>query len=202
MVQKPIVIEKRRWTGTDRRPVLVPVDFSNSSEVALLFAAQTARCIGAPLLILHVVHEPVDQPGFYRKNGDAGSLRPMEDVARDMLKRFVDEMRRHEWARAALEDAEVLLVTGLPIRRIEEVAQQRDAAMIVMGTQGRGGLARLARRSVTEELAKHSPIPVTVVKAPAEGEKKQAFLESMASAGWWDRRIPSPVPEPTESASA
>ena len=39
-------------------PILVPVDFSPTSEAALLWAADMAACKVTPLVILHVVHDP------------------------------------------------------------------------------------------------------------------------------------------------
>ena len=62
------------------RPVLVPVDFSSCSRAALQFAANFIHCINAPLLVLHVIHEAGNAPGFYRRNGTPGTLRPVEDI--------------------------------------------------------------------------------------------------------------------------
>ena len=86
----------RQEHARESRPVLVPVDFSSCSEAALLFAAHFASCAQAPLLVLHVVHEPGNEPGFYRRerHPDSALMRPLEDIARDMLAEFVAELGR------------------------------------------------------------------------------------------------------------
>ena len=175
---------------SERRPILVPVDFSSCSEAALLFAAHFAGCAQAPLLVLHVVHEPRQDPGFYRRGRVNSTLmRPLEDVARDMLADFMAELGKHDSIREALARAGTRLVSGLPARRIQEVALHEDAALIVMGSHGRSGLSRLAVGSVAAEVAQHSPIPVTVVKGPGP-QHKRLPVEVMGSQEWWTRRAP------------
>jgi nucleotide-binding universal stress UspA family protein len=175
---------------SERRPILVPVDFSSCSEAALLFAAHFAGCAQAPLLVLHVVHEPRQDPGFYRRRRVNSTLmRPLEDVARDMLADFMAEAGRHDSIRAALADAGTRLVSGLPARRIQEVALHEDAALIVMGSHGRTGLSRLTVGSVAAEVARHSPVPVTVVKGPGPRPSRLP-VEVIGSREWWTRRAP------------
>jgi len=174
----------------ERRPILVPVDFSSCSEAALLFAAHFAGCAQAPLVVLHVVHEPRHDPGFYRRgHADSTLMRPLEDVARDMLADFMAELDRHDSIRAALAGAGTRLVSGLPARRIQEVALREDAALIVMGSHGRTGLSRLTVGSVAAEVAQHSPVPVTVVKGPGPQPSQQP-VEVIGSPEWWTRRAP------------
>ena len=47
------------------QPILVPVDFSRHSEAALLKACELAECSGNPILVLHVIHDPAEMPGYY-----------------------------------------------------------------------------------------------------------------------------------------
>jgi nucleotide-binding universal stress UspA family protein len=174
----------------ERRPILVPVDFSSCSEAALLFAAHFSGCAQAPLVVLHVVHEPRHDPGFYRRGHASSTLmRPLEDVARDMLADFMAEVGRHDSIREVLAGAGIRLVSGLPARRIQEVALHEDAALIVMGSHGRTGLSRLTVGSVAAEVAQHSPIPVTVVKGPGP-QRSQLPVEIIGSHEWWTRRVP------------
>ena len=178
---------------SERRPILVPVDFSSCSEAALLFAAHFAGCAQAPLLVLHVVHEPRQDPGFYRRGRVHSTLmRPLEDVARDMLTDFMAEVGRHDAIRTALSGADTRLVSGLPARRIREVALREDAALIVMGSHGRTGLSRLTVGSVAAEVARHSPVPVTVVKGPGP-QPSRLPAEVIGSQEWWTRRAPLQV---------
>jgi nucleotide-binding universal stress UspA family protein len=47
------------------KPILVPVDFSAHSKAALLKACELAGCTNDPVLVLHVIHDPADMPGYY-----------------------------------------------------------------------------------------------------------------------------------------
>ena len=187
---------------TERRPILVPVDFSSCSEAALLFAAHFAACAQAPLLVLHVVHEPGSDPGFYQRGRHPGSAltRPLEDIAGDMLADFLAELGRHDSIREALANARTRLVSGLPARRIQEVALREDAALIVMGSHGRTALSRLAVGSVAAEVAQHSPVPVTVVKGPGT-QSRQLPVEVIGSREWWTRRVPLRMVDTAEQSA-
>ena len=44
-------------------PILVATDFSEDSKAALLWACKLAECTGAPLILLHVVHDLASNPG-------------------------------------------------------------------------------------------------------------------------------------------
>ena len=67
------------------QPILVPVDFSAHSAVALERGADLAEALNAPLIVLHVVHDLGEAPGYYAVKGLGKQLRRMEDVASDML---------------------------------------------------------------------------------------------------------------------
>lgn len=185
---------------SDRRPVLVPVDFSSCSKAALLFATHLGRCVQAPLLVLHVVHDLNHEPGFYSKNGVIDSMRPIADVAADMLVEFIDDVRKcdstGELSSATLQ---TLLVNGLPSQRIAEIAVRENAALIVMGTHGRSGLSRLASGSVAADVMKHSEVPVTIVKAPRSGSDNHAM--AIGSSQWWSRQASLKGRDPHQTLS-
>jgi len=119
-------------------------------------------------------------------------MRPIDDVAADMLDEFIEDVRRYDSGSEALASARTLLVNGLPAQRIGEISVRENAALIVMGTHGRSGLSRLASGSVAAEVVLRSPIPVTVVKASPAGRQDS---ESVGSRLWWDRPGESGSPE-------
>jgi len=155
----------------EKLPILVPVDFSVYSQAALLCAAELAEMIGAPLTVLHVVHDPGDAPGYYAVKGRKKQLRRMEDVAADMLDEFLNQARKAHPERPVLEHAQTLLVVGLPVNRILETAEKIKARMIVMGSQGRTGLKHIMLGSKAEQVVNLAPMPVTIVKAKKEKPK-------------------------------
>ncbi len=119
-------------------------------------------------------------------------MRPMEDVAADMLDEFIEDVRRTDSCSEVLASVRKLLVNGLPAQRIGEISIRENAALIVMGTHGRSGLSRLASGSVAGEVVLRSPIPVTVVKAPPAGRQDSG---SVSSRKWWDQHGETESPE-------
>ena len=156
--------ETRRDPAGERGPVLVAVDFAPDSEAAMLWACDYADCVDAAIVVLHVIHEPADAPGYYRKE-EADMLRPMDDVAVDMLDQFLDKVAKAHPGLEALGRAEKVLVKGIPATRILEIAEAKGARLIVMGSRGRTGLPHLMLGSKAERVVQMSPIPVTIVKA-------------------------------------
>ena len=144
-------------------PIVVAVDFSDDSRAALAWACEASLGMKAPLLVLHVVHDPAESPGYYRK--DVKDLvRPMEDVAEKMMRKFIKSVRNTKIPQKPFKNLKTRLVKGLPVTRIIEVAEKINARMIVMGSQGRTGLSHLLLGSKAEQVVQLSPIPVTIVK--------------------------------------
>ena len=151
--------------SSDDGPIIAAVDFSSDSERALLWAARQAELEGAPLLVLHVVHDPAASPGFYHKP-DEDWLRPMVDAAEQMMKEFLAKTRADHPDLEPLISAKTRMVSGLPAGRISEVAEEVSARMVVLGSRGRSGLEAVLLGSVAERVAQISPAPVVVVKTP------------------------------------
>lgn len=145
-------------------PILVALDFTADSQEALLWACDYAAYTSAPVIALHVVHDPGEAPGYYRQ-ADEDLLRPLEDVAADLMKEFLDKMQADHPDVEPLKKVETILVKGIPATRILEIAESTEARMIVMGSRGRTGLPHLLLGSKAERVAQLAPIPVTILKA-------------------------------------
>lgn len=149
-------------------PILVAVDFTEDSAAALLWACRYGACVNAPVIGMHVVHDPGEAPGYYRQ-ADEEILRPLEDVAADMMNEFVKKLQGDHPDLAALKSLEKVLVKGIPATRILEIAKSNAARMIVMGSRGRTGLPHLLLGSKAERVVQLAPMPVTIVKAKNHG---------------------------------
>jgi nucleotide-binding universal stress UspA family protein len=147
-----------------KNAVLVGVDFSEHARAALLYAAEMAACLKAPLVILHVVHDPGEEPGYYAKAIKKKGLQKMEDVAQEMLTEFVDKAAAEHEDLKALGKAHRLLVVGLPVARLLETADKLKPRMVVLGSQGRTGLSHLLLGSKAEQVVRLCAAPVTIVK--------------------------------------
>ena len=153
-------------------PVLVPVDFSPCSERALVWAAELARTTGAPMVVLHVIHDPAENPGYYQGQTAGAGMQPLEKAAAAAMVAFLrDVAGRHP---GLFEPANIdsRLVVGIPATRILELADTIGARLIVMGSHGRTGLSRMLIGSKAERVVRMSTIPVTIVKSPPDGSTK------------------------------
>ena len=149
---------------TSDRLILVPVDFSKHSECALLYAADLSRYLDSPLLILHVVHDPGEMPGYYGAAIKKKQLARIEDAAAVMLDEFLQRIAAANPGFKKLKRVESKLVKGLPVTRILEVADKKNAAMIVLGNKGLTGVKHILMGSVSEQVVRLAKVPVTIVK--------------------------------------
>ncbi len=147
--------------------LLVAVDFTSFSEEALIFAGELAEKIQAQLLVLHVIHDPAEAPGFYAHKGKKKKfLQSMEEAAEEMMREFLKKIRNAHPDQLPIKEAMPLLVVGTPVTRILEIAEKEQAGMIIIGSHGRTGLSHFLVGSKAERVVQLSPIPVTVVKTP------------------------------------
>jgi len=144
--------------------ILVPVDFSDHSTAALVQAAEYAQMMSAILVVLHVVHDPGEMPGYYSKLVKKKRATRMQDIAVEVFQEFLASAIEANPTLQALRDAERLMVIGLPVTRILEVVEHLDPMMVVMGSQGRTGLKHLVIGSKAAQVVQLCPVPVTIVK--------------------------------------
>jgi len=159
------------------QPILVAIDFSDDSKAALVWAGKYADASGSRLILLHVVHDPVSNPGFYR-DGKQDSWQPMQTVAESMMADFMHQMKIEHPDLDSLESAELRFVPGLPPSRIVEVAGLLNAGLVVVGSRGITGLPHMLLGSVAERVVVLAACPVVVVKAENSSKtKKERKLE-------------------------
>ena len=144
------------------RPILYPSDFSPASRAAFLKAIEMAKATGAPLLAVHVLDVAVPMVGdevSVSRPTYIELLKAARAYADKQLARLVAEAKRAR-VRARAE-----LLEGRAADRIVRLARSRRAAMIVMGTHGRRGLAKLFLGSVAARVVAAATCPVLTVRA-------------------------------------
>lgn len=140
------------------KKILVAIDFSMGSVQALNYALKFAAPFDSELLLLHVLHDPAEAPGFYSsKKAGKKVLRNMEDAASKMMNEFVGQYLK-KWKKF-----EARIIPGLPAEQIVNLAEREKVDMIIMGTHGRSGIRRLMIGSVTDKVIRACTRPVLVV---------------------------------------
>jgi nucleotide-binding universal stress UspA family protein len=143
--------------------ILVPTDFSDASQQALRYACNLADAFGASLHLLHVGENPYLPGGYMELYTPPPEL--FLQVEREALKMLQAALSPEEQARYG---AVFVYRQGAPAPEIlHYVQEQQHIDLIVMGTHGRGAIARLLMGSVAEKVVRAAPCPVLTIRPPA-----------------------------------
>ncbi|MBF0476912.1 MAG: universal stress protein [Deltaproteobacteria bacterium] len=137
--------------------ILYPTDFSEASQLALVYAIALANAFRAELVILHAGHERERMLSF---NKDSGG-RVDEAAGPDELMSDL-----HRQATVLSKDTHIIpLISKLPpIPAIFQTTIKEHIDMIVMGTQGRTEIGDLVVGSTADRIINDSPCPVMTVR--------------------------------------
>ena len=148
-------------TPATHRAILVGVDGSSASTVAVDWAARDATMRKVPLTLVNVLDLPMATtvrgfpmpmpPEYMQWQQDEG-----RKVLNDTLKTVEDRTRQ-----IGPLDISSELMIGPPVPTLVELS--KDAAMVVVGSHGRGALARRLFGSVSTGLVHHAHCPVAVI---------------------------------------
>jgi universal stress protein A len=140
--------------------ILVPVDFSEMSDVVVEQAKTTAANYQARLYLLHVV--PFISPGI-GAFGDGSSLILQEDIEQDLVNAAQTQMQTlcSKWAIPT--DAIIVNVGMSTTETILEIADAENINLIVLGHSGNKGLFGLLGSTATA-VVKSAKCDVLVVR--------------------------------------
>jgi nucleotide-binding universal stress UspA family protein len=147
--------------GPEKGPVLAATDLSDPAQGALAIASLLAAKMSEPMVALHVVdYSPVVVvPEAF---GPGIPIPVSEEEHKAILKaasdRLVEALARTE------TKADRLVEEGPPPDRIVAVAEQIEARLVVVGTEGGGGLRRMLLGSVAEDVLRLAPCSVLLVR--------------------------------------
>jgi len=152
------------------KQILVPTDFSAGSRLAVDYALQLARRLGANLHLLHVVEDPSVAGLFTEAYVDLALIRK---------ERRCDARHRMNGLLGNLHALRITdeIASGPVAQTIAGIAADRGADFIVMGTHGRTGLAHVLVGSVAEQVIRIASCPVLTVREGLAGS--DAFAESL-----------------------
>lgn len=150
------------------KKIIVPVDFSEYSENALKVAASIAKKQDTEIVVVHMMGL---SDGVLTKEGPP-----------DVEGMFLIKLTQKRFE--AFLDKDYL--EGITIHQtvknytifseLDEVAQEYDAALIVMGSHGSSGLSEMFVGSNTEKVVRSAQTPVLVIKGEAVFNVKKAVF--------------------------
>jgi nucleotide-binding universal stress UspA family protein len=146
--------------GAGKNKILVPVDFSDQSLIALKQSFNLARFTRSEILLVHVIdRDLLETLGRFFKEG--GYEDPLRDRAQERLDKLATETQRESG-----------VVTHSAIRKgkiyeeIVALSQQEDVKFIIMGTHGAVGLKRFIGSNAMRVI-KEADCPVITIKGRA-----------------------------------
>jgi nucleotide-binding universal stress UspA family protein len=151
--------------------ILCPVDLSETSNLALKYAAAAAKAYGAGLTVLHA--EQFELPPYFTQVRMEELMRQVKEM-RHGAEEFLAQRTRKILGPLADElSLSFSVVEEHPVDAVLGWARRQRSDVIVMGTHGRGGASRLWLGSVAENVVRHSEVPVLVVRP-----RQHEFIDS------------------------
>jgi nucleotide-binding universal stress UspA family protein len=154
----PVLVARASARGA----VLAATDFSEGAFLAVDSAAGEAARRGVPVALLHgldleAVTATLDWGVYTVIPLEREEEERVRAGARDRLRALLDRVGA---------DGEAIVADGAPAAAIVAAARELPAELVVVGTVGRSGLARLALGSVAEAVVGAAPCSVLVVRPP------------------------------------
>lgn len=141
--------------------IVVGVDGSVHSERALDWAMREAAIRSAPLTVLTI------HPVSLSISGRATLRYPEDNPEEEKSRQAVEEMVEKAAAQLGAgrpASVTVRVVSGTVAEEI--INASLDADLLVLGSRGTGGFARLLLGSVSSQAAQHAHCPVVIVPGP------------------------------------
>ena len=138
--------------------ILVPTDFSECATQALDYAIELANAHRAHLTLLHVI----DIASW--ADGREEAMLPQsywQELETGVAERMSAPQKRVKEAGLPVE---TLIIHGRPFQTIIDIARDKGADLIIMGTHGRTGLTHSMLGSVAERVVRLAPCPVLVTR--------------------------------------
>lgn len=141
--------------------ILVPLDLSERSRIALSYAAMLAEHLGSCLTLMTNVNLPeleILQDSVDGGSVDEGSAN-IEEAGHAHLMALADELA------PGLDADTAFSFHDFPADGILAEASDRQVDMIVLASHGRSGMSRWLLGSVAEKVARAAEVPVVIVPA-------------------------------------
>jgi nucleotide-binding universal stress UspA family protein len=144
---------------TRKKTILVPVDFTPSSDSALALALLFAKLHGSEVVLLHAIEPSAPMAEFFADTD-------LHERKRTYATKLLDHMIASHAGDVKLDK---LLIDGKPYKAILQAAQDLKAEMIVMGTWGTHAIENGMIGSNVNKVVRNASVPVvTVTRASAD----------------------------------
>ncbi|MCC7103527.1 MAG: universal stress protein [Chloroflexi bacterium] len=146
--------------------IVVPLDGSPFAEEALGTAAAVAEQLGGELVLVQAINPP--EHGTVSADGRiVATVDQVLDRLRAEARDYLEHTAARIFAGRSGPAPKIEVRLGAPTAAIVEASAENRAAMVVMATHGRTGMARLLLGSVARGVVHDGPVPVLLVRPAA-----------------------------------
>jgi nucleotide-binding universal stress UspA family protein len=143
--------------------IVVPLGGSARAECAIPLAARLARASGGSIVFVRVVLPPVEGGKYAVRQSDVWQRNAFEADRAEAATYLVSMMVAHGNELAGIEIEMGVASDIIPVG-ICSTARREHADLVVMCSHGETGLKRWIFGSVAQEVVRHSPVPVLVLR--------------------------------------
>ncbi|MDQ8188993.1 universal stress protein [Roseibacillus persicicus] len=159
------VLVLRDWQGCNFSKILVCVDFSTSSGIALERAALLAQEHEAKLEIVHVMYPPeMDEWGMVLSHREESPLSYTEECNKETAERMKAFLLRHADSLAQVSYETLILESAHTATALTNHVLTNGADLVVLGTRGHSRLAGFFLGTNAERLLHDAPVSVLAVR--------------------------------------
>jgi nucleotide-binding universal stress UspA family protein len=142
--------------------IVVGTDGSDTAKEAVRQATELAKAVGARILLVSA-YEPVPESRLRQERNEipedvSWMVNPREDV------QSVLDAEAERVTAGGIDDVETFAREGDPADAILDVAEEKDADLIVVGNKGMTGARRFLLGSVPNKVSHHAPCNVMIVR--------------------------------------
>jgi nucleotide-binding universal stress UspA family protein len=143
------------------KKLLIPVDFSVTSEAAVDFGLQLASAFGYEVMLHHALSMVKDDERYYRDSDDRLQQDVLDEKLTEKMEAKMDKLLQ-QWDVQGLTISNHL-TKGALLDDLKELVKAHNVDLVVMGTRGATGLKELFVGSNTEKIVRHMHCPVIAV---------------------------------------
>ncbi|MCC6385426.1 MAG: universal stress protein [Bacteroidia bacterium] len=144
--------------STSKKFIIVPIDFSEQSIIALKQSYNIARFSDSEILLLHVIDEDMLATLEYLFKDQ-----PYEDPVKEQAKQRLDKLAREVEKETGLR-LNTTVRKGKIYDEIVKLAEETGASFIIMGTHGAVGIKKKVMGSNAARVIKEANCPVITIK--------------------------------------
>ncbi len=151
------------------RAIIVPIDFSSTSQNALMHAADHAEIFGNDIVMVHILEESYLSHLF-------GGNQNRNEMMRIGIEQKMKELKNEVLVKHPKLKIDFLIHEGKVYKAIVEISEKMGCDSIIMGTKGAEGIEQIIG-STSSRVMSYANVPVIIVNEfPKKGRYEKLVL--------------------------